>query len=299
MNNFAELIEEYLRFSRIERGLAQNSIKSYRFDLKEFESFLLAEKETSFAVDSFTIDYFLAKLRDEQKSNNSISRMISTLRKFYQWLLREKVITVDPMQVIDSPKPKRHLPVVLSVNEVNALLQQPDTSTDLGIRDQAMLETMYATGVRVSELINLKPDSLHLDLHIIQVIGKGNKERLIPIGDVAIHWIKRYMVEVRDQQLLKAGVYSDILFLNNHGKSLSRQGVWKLIKKYVLQAGITKEVTPHTMRHTFATHLLENGADLRIVQELLGHSDISTTQIYTHISKSRMMEVYQKAHPRA
>ena len=299
MNNFAELIEEYLRFTRIERGLAQNSIKSYRFDLKEFESFLLAEKKISFAVDSFTIDYFLAKLRDEQKSNNSISRMISTLRKFYQWLLRERFITVDPMQVIDSPKPKRHLPVVLSVNEVNALLKQPETSTDLGIRDQAMLETMYATGVRVSELINLKPDSLHLDLHIIQVIGKGNKERLIPIGDVAIHWIKRYMDEVRDQQLLKAGVYSDILFLNNHGKSLSRQGVWKLIKKYVLQAGITKEVTPHTMRHTFATHLLENGADLRIVQELLGHSDISTTQIYTHISKSRMMEVYQKAHPRA
>lgn len=294
-----EIIADYLRFARLERGLSHNSIVAYRQDLTEYTNFLAGQGLTTFQVPAVTIDYFLATQRDQQKKTSSVSRMISALRKFYQWLIKEEIVEIDPMQEIDSPKHERHLPVVLSVSEVERLLEQPNTTTSLGLRDRALLELLYATGMRVSEIISLSMSNLHLDLKLIKVLGKGNKERLIPVGNVALFWLQKYLSEVRERQLLDAGIATDIVFLNARGRKLTRQGVWKKLKTYVTSAGITKDVTPHTMRHTFATHLLENGADLRVVQELLGHSDISTTQIYTHVSQKRLLEVYQEAHPRA
>ncbi|GED79652.1 tyrosine recombinase XerD [Amylolactobacillus amylophilus] len=299
MTKLNEIIADYLRFARLERGLSHNSIVAYRQDLTEYTNFLAGQGLTTFQVPAVTIDYFLATQRDQQKKTSSVSRMISALRKFYQWLIKEEIVEIDPMQEIDSPKHERHLPVVLSVSEVERLIEQPNTTTSLGLRDRALLELLYATGMRVSEIISLSMSNLHLDLKLIKVLGKGNKERLIPVGNVALFWLQKYLSEVRERQLLDAGIATDIVFLNARGRKLTRQGVWKKLKTYVTSAGITKDVTPHTMRHTFATHLLENGADLRVVQELLGHSDISTTQIYTHVSQKRLLEVYQEAHPRA
>ncbi len=205
---------------------------------------------------------------------------------------------MDPMQHIDTPKKAQKLPKTLSIKEVEQLIETPDVTKTLGLRDRAILEVMYATGLRVSELIELKLADLHLDLGLIQTIGKGDKERIIPLGDLAIEWIRRYMEEARPK-LLRSGENETHLFLNHHGHKFTRQGIWKNLKQTVFDAGIKKEVTPHTLRHSFATHLLENGADLRVVQELLGHADISTTQIYTHITKKRMADVYQKYFPRA
>ena len=202
------------------------------------------------------------------------------------------------MLEIDSPKKRRPLPVALTTVEVTDLLKQPDIKKKLGLRDRALLETLYATGIRVSELINLKFTDLHEELKLVKVFGKGSKERLIPISKVALSWIDSYKEKVRDPLILKVGKNTDFIFLNSRGGSLTRQAVWQIIKHYCKLAGIQKNVTPHTLRHTFATHLLENGADLRVVQEILGHSDISTTQIYTNLSQKHIIQVYEKTHPR-
>lgn len=207
------------------------------------------------------------------------------MRRFYQWLARQNIQKLNPMLEIDLPKKERRLPTALSQTEMNKLLEQPDTKRKLGVRDRAILETLYATGMRVSELINLELQDLHDDLGLVRVLGKGEKERLIPISLVALDWIKRYEKEVRDPLILHVGKNDEHIFLNNRGKQITRQAIWQMIKKYCQMAAITKDVTPHTLRHTFATHLLENGADLRVVQEILGHSDISTTQIYTNLSQ--------------
>ncbi|MDN6543350.1 MAG: tyrosine recombinase, partial [Lentilactobacillus parabuchneri] len=208
------------------------------------------------------------------------------------------VIKDDPMLKVDSPKKAQTLPDVLTVTQVNQLLSMPNINQKLGIRDRAILETLYATGLRVSELVNLKLGDLHLPMDLLQTIGKGDKERIIPISDVAVDWLNRYLTTTR-VALLDGKPNTEFIFLNAHGRQLTRQAIWLMIKKYVNQAGIKRHVTPHTLRHSFATHLLENGADLRIVQELLGHSDISTTQIYTHVSHQHLTEVYNKYHPRA
>ncbi len=223
--------------------------------------------------------------------------MISSLRRFHQFLRQERVTDHDPMQHIDTPKKAQKLPSTLTLAEVEKLIEAPDTTKTLGIRDRAILEVMYATGMRVSELIGLKLGDLHLSLGLVQTVGKGDKERIIPLGDYAIQWLERYLDEARP--LLVKDASEMHVFVNNHGKGLSRQGIWKNLKQLVREAGIYKEVTPHTLRHSFATHLLENGADLRTVQELLGHADISTTQIYTHITKKRMTDVYKQHFPRA
>lgn len=293
-----EQIEDFLHDLRIERGLAANTINSYRLDLKEFRQFLDQQKITELnQVDQLTILNFLKQQQTGGKARNSVTRMVSTLRHFFQYLVQNEQLTIDPMAEIKAPKKSRPLPQVLTVAEVDALLAAPDTTDKYGIRDRAILEVMYATGLRVSELVHLKMGELHLEMGLIQTIGKGNKERIIPIGDVAIEWIDRYLNQSRP--LLLKQRTSPYLFLNAHGSGLSRQSIWQKIQRYVSVAGIQKHVTPHTLRHSFATHILENGADLRIVQELLGHSDISTTQIYTHISKQHLKEVYRKAHPRA
>ena len=291
-----DLIQDYLHYLKIERGLSENTRQSYRQDLKQYQQFLVSQKLTSFTEDRFIVLGFLQAQTTAQKAQSSITRSISTLRKFYQYLAREGRIQKDPMLQIDSPKQGRHLPAVLSSEEIERLLKTPDTSTPLGLRDRAILEVLYATGLRVNELVHLKLTDLHLSLGLIQTLGKGDKERIIPIGDVAVDWINQYLERSRNR--LTKGKDSPYLFVNFHGNGLTRQGIWKNLKAIVQAAGIDKGVTPHTLRHSFATVLLENGADLRIVQELLGHSDISTTQIYTHISKKHLTEVYQRSHPR-
>ncbi|GBG05033.1 tyrosine recombinase XerD [Lactobacillus rodentium] len=292
-------LADYLRYAQVQRGLSENTIASYRQDLQTFLDFLVKEKQNTWEVEAVEIDLFLGKLRDEGKATSSISRMLSSLRKFYQWLLRQDIIKSDPLVKIDSPKQEKRLPLALSEAEVDKLLEQPNIKKASGIRDRAILETLYATGMRVSELINLQMGDLHQDIKLIKVLGKGSKERLVPISNVALSWIDEYDKQVRQKQILKVGSFTDTIFLNQRGGKLSRQAVWQLIKKYCQTAGITKNVTPHTLRHTFATHLLENGADLRVVQELLGHSDISTTQIYTNLTQKHIMEVYRNTHPRA
>ncbi len=298
MNNLTEQVEDYLRYSQIERGLSANTITAYKQDLGSFINFLQKENLSSWPTKAIDIDAFLAEQRDQKKATSSISRLISSLRKFYQWLVRQNIQKLNPMLEIDSPKKRRPLPVALTTVEVTDLLKQPDIKKKLGLRDRALLETLYATGIRVSELINLKFTDLHEELKLVKVFGKGSKERLIPISKVALSWIDSYKEKVRDPLILKVGKNTDFIFLNSRGGSLTRQAVWQIIKHYCKLAGIQKNVTPHTLRHTFATHLLENGADLRVVQEILGHSDISTTQIYTNLSQKHIIQVYEKTHPR-
>ncbi|MFW8051804.1 site-specific tyrosine recombinase XerD [Vagococcus fluvialis] len=294
-------LEEYLHYLKIERGLSDNTIQSYQRDLKQYLLFLAEEKKEDWEdIDRYLVLDFLEQLRNEGKSSATIIRMVSALRKFHQFLRQERYTDNDPMQHVDTPKKQQKLPKTLSIKEVEKIIEAPDTSDILGIRDRAILELMYATGLRVSELITLKLDDLHLSLGLIQTLGKGDKERIIPIGDQAINWINIYLEKSRPELLAKnKKEKTRVLFLNYKGEGFSRQGIWKNLKVYVVQAGIEKEVTPHTLRHSFATHLLENGADLRVVQELLGHADISTTQIYTHISKKRMADVYKNYFPRA
>ncbi|OJG72124.1 tyrosine recombinase XerD [Enterococcus phoeniculicola] len=299
MISVKDQIIEYLHYLNIERGLALNTRVSYERDLTQYTTFLEENQITSWQqVDRFLVVTYLQKLQTEGKSSATITRMVSSLRRFHQYLRQERITDHDPMQHIDSPKKAQKLPSTLSLEEVERLIETPDTSKLLGIRDRAILEVMYATGLRVSELIGLKLGNLHLSIGLLQTIGKGDKERIIPLGDYAIHWIERYLEEARPA-LTKKTPNELHLFVNNHGHGLSRQGIWKNLKTIVREAGINKDVTPHTLRHSFATHLLENGADLRTVQELLGHADISTTQIYTHITKKRMTDVYKQHFPRA
>lgn len=294
-----EQIIDYLHYLTIERGLSQNTRKSYERDLEQYLTFLTEQHIKDWqAVDRVLILSFLQQLQKSGKSSATIIRMVSSLRRFHQFLRQERFTDHDPMQHIDSPKKQQKLPDTLSLSEVERLIETPDTKEVLGIRDRAILEVMYATGLRVSELIGLQLKDLHLSMGLLQTTGKGDKERIVPLGDLAIQWIETYLEEARPFLTRKHPEESH-LFVNNHGKQLSRQGIWKNLKALVRKAGITKNVTPHTLRHSFATHLLENGADLRTVQELLGHADISTTQIYTHITKKRMTEVYKQHFPRA
>lgn len=291
-------LEDYLHYLVVERGLSRNTISSYRQDLTAFTQYLTVNRLDDFKqVDHYVVINYLASLQKQKKAKNTVVHVVSTLRHFFRYLSGEGLVEKDPMLQVDTPKSGQYLPQVLTQNEVEKLLAVPDTSKPLGLRDRAILEVMYATGLRVSELINLTLDELHLDMKLIQPVGKGNKERIIPIGEVAIDWLNQYLTMVRPK-LLKLKT-SQFVFLNAHGNQLTRQGIWKNLKAHVVKAGITKNVTPHTLRHSFATHILENGADLRVVQELLGHSDISTTQIYTHVSQKRLTEVYRRYHPRA
>lgn len=295
-----EPLEEYLVHLKIERDLADNSVESYNRDIKQYMKFL--EEQQIFdwnSIDRYDIVLFLQQLKEEGKSDNSIIRMTSSLRQFHQFIRQEKFTENDPMQYVETPKKAEVLPKVLSLKEVERLLETPDVETIIGLRDRAILEVMYATGLRISELVHLKMDELHLTMGFIQTIGKGNKERIIPIGGEAVKWLNEYLEDSRQIFESRAAEESPYVFLNARGRGLTRQGVWKNLKKIVQKAGIKQNVTPHMLRHSFATHLLENGADLRIVQELLGHSDISTTQIYTHISKARLQNVYKEYHPRA
>lgn len=292
------ILMDYLHYLKVERGLSENTINSYGIDLKLFLEYLRENEIPSFKqVNKEVIVNYMQSEKNNNKANSSILRSVSSLRKFFQYLAQEKIIEKDPMLLIDTPKKKQHLPQVLTKEEVEKLLRSPNTGQVLGLRDRAMLELMYATGLRISEIINLKLEDLHLTMGTLQTLGKGHKERIVPVGDEAIKWVNRYLEETRPKLLKQKR--SNYLFLNFHGNNLTRQGVWKNLKAEVRKAGIQKNITPHTLRHSFATHILENGADLRIVQELLGHADISTTQIYTHLSNKQLADIYNRAHPRA
>ncbi len=292
-------LKDFIHFLVVEKGLATNTVVSYERDLKSYLLYLNKVEEVSSLdeVTRATIIQFLKFLTEKGKSSKTIARHIASIRSFHQFLLREKVTTQDPTVHIDRPKQEQKLPQVMSVEEVQALLEGPDVSKVFGIRDKAMLELLYATGMRVSELISLNLSDVHMTMGFVRCIGKGNKERIIPLGKMAQNAIASYIEESRSQLTKKKT--TDALFVNLHGNRLTRQGFWKILKKLTKEAGIEKELTPHTLRHSFATHLLENGADLRAVQEMLGHADISTTQIYTHVTKTRMKDVYSMFHPRA
>ena len=293
-----KLLESFLEYLSVERGLAENTILSYNRDLKSYIYFLKKKNINDVnTTNRTTIVSYLLLMQKKGKASSSISRACAAIKSFYQFLFREQLIDEDPTANLDAPKLEHRLPKVLTVEEVEKLLCQPDITTPLGMRDRAMLELLYATGMRVSELISISVENINLEMGFLRCIGKGSKERIVPIGDIAVDYIKDYIADARKKLL--NGKESNILFLNRDGNGLTRQGFWKIIKKYSKEAEFDKKITPHTLRHSFATHLLENGADLRAVQEMLGHADISTTQIYTHITRSKIKEVYDKTHPRA
>lgn len=296
----AVAIEDFLNTLRVEEGLADNSIISYKQELQRMTLYLERQKIES--IQQIHQDSILAHLKwmhEENLATSTRSHYVSTLRHFFRYLKLDGEITDNPMEKISLPKKTQHLPSVLTLEEVDRLLSTPDIAKPLGLRDRTLLETLYSTGMRVSEIIHIQLTDIHLDMGFIQTIGKGNKERIVPIGEVAEEWLQRYLQEGRPKLVKDEEAAQNYLFVNNHGTPLSRQGVWKNLKKLVMMANISKDISPHTLRHSFATHLLENGADLRVVQELLGHSDISTTQIYTHIHAQHMKDIYTKAHPRA
>jgi integrase/recombinase XerD len=290
-------IDRFLNYLAVERGLSANTLAAYSSDLQEIKGFLSTKGIATW--DELTRDHISAYLQGlgGRLSNRSKARRIAALRSFFKHLQVLGAIRRNPAARITFPKAGLSLPKVLSGLEVEALLEQPDTAHPLGKRDKAMLELFYASGLRVSELTDLQLRQLHLDPGYLVILGKGGKERLVPLGEWAAEALKVYLEDGR-VTLLKGGAREEI-FLNHRGKKLSRQGVWKIIKHYALSAGVRKNITPHMLRHSFATHLLENGADLRSLQTMLGHADISTTQIYTHVARTRLKEIHQKYHPRA
>ena len=291
-------IASYFDFLRLEKGVSTNTVHSYQFDLSKYRAFLDEHGITSaVSVTEERISDFLKHLSRKNLSSRTISRILSAVRGFHRFLIGEGEHDDDPTADVNTPKRSKTLPGVLSLAEIDAMLQQPDTRKPLGLRDRAMLEVLYATGVRVSELTNLARSNLLLDDELVLVFGKGSKERLVPIGKSAITWVQKYQSEGR-VHLKKEGKSHDVLFLNYRGGKLTRAAVRDMVEKYAKAAGIKKEVHPHTFRHSFATHLLEGGADLRAVQEMLGHADISTTQIYTHIDREYLKEVHRTFHPR-
>jgi len=293
------LLEEFVSYLSIERGLSKNTISSYRTDLVHFIEHLATNAIDD--VDKVTrqdIMNYLLRLKEKGISSNSISRALVAIKMFYRFLVQEKLAKEDVAGVMESPKLIRPLPNVLGASEVDKLLTAPDLRDWIGIRDKAALELMYATGMRVSELVELSMDGLNLDVGFIKCRGKGDKERIVPIGKAAKEAVERYAAKVRPK-LQKKGGQDSHLFLSRLGRKVSRVSFWKMIKKNAKLARIKKGITPHTLRHSFATHLLERGADLRVVQEMLGHADISTTQFYTHINKERLKSIHKQFHPRA
>lgn len=291
-------LEDYLHFLNIERGLSENTLKSYQRDLTHYIEYMTQIKQMPDwnAVKRQDILNFLYQLKDNGKSSATISRHISSIRSFHQFLIRDQIVTQDASMHIEKPKKERTLPDILSMEEVDKLLDI-NTVTPLDYRTKAMLELLYATGLRVTEMTTLKTADLHLMMGFVQCFGKGSKERIVPLGDTAKDALEDYLNYGRPELVKRQA--TNTLFVNQHGRQLSRQGFWKILKKATLEAGISKNITPHTLRHSFATHLLENGADLRVVQEMLGHEDISTTQIYTHVTKARLKDMYKAYHPRA
>ncbi len=291
------LAEQFLDHLAVERDLSPNTIDAYRRDILRFLDFLEADRLTLATATPTLVEAFAGSLRRRGLAPRTIARSLSAVRSFYRFLAGEGAVEGDPSAEIERPRLWKKLPVVLDIFEVERLLEQPDTTTDLGIRDRAMLELTYAAGLRVSEVLGLGLVALDLRQRLVRVRGKGRKERLVPIGGVAAKWLDHYLKGVR-ARLAAKGQGTDVVFLSNRGAGLSRMGYWKIFNRYVVRADIRKRCTPHTLRHSFATHLLEGGADLRAVQEMLGHVDISTTQIYTQVDRSYLKDIHKTFHPR-
>jgi len=293
-----QLLDSFLAYLTIEKGLSKNTLESYGRDVRKFVLFLEENKISSVQEIKYeNILDFLSHFKKQGFSDTTTVRTIVSIKQFFKYLLLEKIINADPTSQIHTPKMKKSIPGVISLEDVEKVLASPNESTPEGIRDLAMLEVLYATGIRVSELIGLMLNDVNFEMGFVIVYGKGSKERIVPIGEQAQVKLKTYM-ELSRPLLLKQRESKE-LFVTRRGKGMTRQGFWKLIKTYALKSNITKPISPHTLRHSFATHLLERGADLRTIQIMLGHSDISTTQIYTHVENERLKEIHKKYHPRS
>jgi len=292
----AALIDEYLGSLQVERGAALNTLAAYRRDLKGFESFLAREHHAIADVGVTDLSRFLGALRRRGLGSRSIARHLSAVRGLYRFLLDAGRVRRDPTQHLDSPRPARRLPRTLSLEDAAALVEAPDTTRPDGLRDRALLELLYASGLRASEALGLRIEDVNFKAGYVMVIGKGDRQRLVPAGARALDWVRQYLTTVRPRQVRRE---CPALFLNRAGGAMSRQALWGLIRRAARRAGLRAAVSPHTLRHSFASHLLERGADLRSVQAMLGHVDISTTQIYTHLPSSVVHDMYRKFHPRA
>ncbi|RLB43423.1 MAG: site-specific tyrosine recombinase XerD [Deltaproteobacteria bacterium] len=290
-------VDSFLSYLRVERGLSDNSIEAYSRDIIHFLSSLNGQKAHPSEVSQQDVLAYVMAL-SRYRAPRSVARHLSAIKTFFRFLTTEGHIPSNPARLVDSPKIPRNLPHPLSISEVERLLDTPDPKTVLGLRDQAMLELAYASGLRVSELVGLRLQDLNLETGFVRVLGKGGKERLVPIGTKAQEVIKKYISESRTKILKGGSIQSPFLFVNSRGRRLTRQGFWKILKGYVSKAGIRKGVSPHSLRHSFASHLLERGADLRSVQVMLGHSDIATTQIYTRVTREKLKQIHEQCHPR-
>ncbi len=294
------VISSFLMHVRVEKGLSANTISAYKRDLEKFEAFARKRKLTLESVDRDDLVDFLAGLYRQKLESRTVARQLVTLRNFFRLAQVQDLISEDPSINLESPKIRRHLPGYLRLEEVEKLLEQPDSKTPTGLRDRAMLEVLYSTGLRVSELVGLDVSDLDAKVGCVRCIGKGDKERIVPVGKKALVMVDKYLREGRPELLRNARASSGpALFVNRRGAALSRVGVWKILSAYGRRAGLRVALTPHMLRHSFATHMLERGADLRSVQLMLGHADISTTQIYTHVVEERLKQIYKAHHPRA
>jgi integrase/recombinase XerD len=291
------LLDGFYNYMVAERRLAPNTVEAYARDLDRHLAFIAQNRELQLGECLRSdLTLFLSSQKSLGLSARSLARMLSSIKTFYNYLIIEGVMQQNPFQDVQTPHLEKRLPVVMTREEVETLIKAPDTDTPLGLRDRAFFEVLYATGLRVSELIGLRMDNLNFNAGFVIVMGKGSKQRIVPLGEVALGWLQDYLAQVRPV-LMKRSVNSYV-FVNRGGSSMSRQGFWKLIKKYCLAAGITKTISPHTLRHSFATHILEGGADLRSVQVMLGHADIDTTQIYTHVANTTLKKIHDTYHPR-
>jgi len=295
------LIGAYLNYTKVEKGLAVNTIAAYANDLKKFAAFAKERKYPIDAINHDCIVEYLSGLYHQRLDSRTVSRHLVSLRNLFRFALAEGVITADPTVNLESPKVRKSLPTYLRMEEVDRLLAQPDVSTPQGLRDRAIIELLYSTGMRVSELVGLRVPDMDMRMGCLRCIGKGDKERVVPVGRQALAAVQEYLVSARPLLLGggKAAQPSQKLFVNRRGGQLSRIAIWRILKEYGRQAGIRTQLSPHKLRHSFATHMLERGADLRSVQLMLGHADISTTQIYTHVIEERLKQIYKAHHPRA
>jgi len=295
-----EWVDRFLAHKKVEDGAGANTLDAYGHDLARFVDWCRKKKVET--VDKITpaevLGFVVFRRRDDGVSSRTAARNLVAVRNFLKFLHEEGVIPTNPAELVDMQKTERPLPKVLTMEDVEALLDAPDTAKPAGLRDKAMLEVLYATGLRVSELVNLPRGSLNLEVGYLRVLGKGRKERIVPLGEVALDWLLRYLDQARAKLLKKRLTDTDAVFVTNRGGPMTRQHFYLLVKRYAKQVGIKQSVSPHVLRHSFATHLLERGADLRSVQEMLGHSDLSTTEIYTHINRERLKNVHRKHHPR-
>ena len=301
--HFDSAIDRYLQHLKVERNLSENTLSAYSTDLGQFADFCIDEEEVSSVgeVGESQVSNFMVSLLDRGLKSRTASRKLSTVRGLFEYLLTEEEVDADPTEAVDAPRYGRNMPTVLSLDEVERLLEAPDRSTPEGHRDWVMLEVLYATGLRVTELVELKLGDIDMEGGYVDVVGKGDKQRIVPLGEVAVDALEDYIDRIRPVLLEKHGGAgcTPYLFVTRRGSSMTRQGFWKNLKRYGRVAGIDKSISPHTLRHSFATHLLERGADLRIVQSLLGHADINTTEIYTHVAQARLKSMYEEHHPRA